>query len=144
MKRTGVSRAFSLLETLIAIFIIVMALLIMTQLMHTALQRGAVVEERLVGALCAQEKLEEIRAWATEPANFHSDWATYDNVVVQHPKYPAIQTRTTLSEQPISTPTRLLENAYVPAEQRVLRDACKGVTVECWWSVGGATDLSRG
>ena len=136
MGRGGSEKAFSLLETLIAIFIIVMALLIMTQLMHSALQRGTVVEERLLGALCAQEKLEEIRTWASEPVNFHGNWSTYDNVVTQNPDYPAIQTRTTLSEQPISTPSRLLENAYPVAKQRVLNNACKGVTVECWWGDG--------
>ena len=113
-----------------------MALLTMVQLMHSSLWRSSVVEERLQGALCAQQKLEEIRAWATEPANFYSDWSTYDNVVVAAPNYPSIQTTTTISDQPISSPSRLLETAYPPAEQRTLENVCQGVTVECRWGEG--------
>jgi type II secretory pathway pseudopilin PulG len=135
MRARG-ERAFSLLETLIALFIIVMALLIMTQLMHTALQRGTVVEKRLLGALCAQQKLEEIRAWALDATNFHGSWSTYDNVVSQNPQFPGLQTRTTLSDQPLSTPSRLLEEPYLATERRILPGACRGVTVECWWGSG--------
>lgn len=130
------SRAFSLLETLIAIFIIVMALLFVTRLMHQALQRGTAVERRLTATLCAQDKMEEIRAWAADPANFHSDWASYDGVTSTHPDYAGYQIRSSLSDQPLSTPSRLLEEVYPATQQRILEEACKGVTVECWWSDG--------
>ncbi|MCA9781601.1 MAG: hypothetical protein KC800_33010 [Candidatus Eremiobacteraeota bacterium] len=127
-------RAFSLLETLIAIFLIVMALLVVTRLMHQSLQRGTAVERRLTATLFAQDKLEEIRAWALDPGNFHGDWSSWDGATFTHPDFPDYQVRTSLSEQPLSTPSRLLEEVYPPDRQRILNEACKGVTVECWWS----------
>lgn len=135
--RVGTSaRGLSLLETLIALFIIVVALLMMTQLMHTSLRRGNASEQRLRAALCAQETLEEIRLWAANPDNFESTWSTYDNQTLIDPIFPEMQIRTTVADRVVATPSKLLEDDFPIAEQRLLEEACKRVTVECRWGNG--------
>jgi prepilin-type N-terminal cleavage/methylation domain-containing protein len=131
--RVGLRKGFSLLETLISLFIIVVALLMMTQLMHSSLRRGTVTQKRLQASLFAQQTLEEIRVWALAPNNFESDWSPYDDQLFIDPSFPGLETRTTLSDKDLASPSDLLEQDYPLVEQRALPLACKGVTVECSW-----------
>ena len=136
VRESGSTRpisGFSLLETLISFFIVVAALLTMAQLFHTSLSHGTRVEERQIGSLLAQEKLEEIRAWAADPDNYEGSWGIYDNKTFVVPAYPAFTVRTTLVDEVLASPSSLLEDNHPLAERRLMASACKDVTVECWW-----------
>lgn len=108
----------------------------MAQLMHTSMRRNSVTEQRLRAALCAQQKLEEVRAWASAPDNFEGPWTLYDNQVFTDSDFPGFQTRTTASVSTLMSPTSQWETESLLPEQRLLPEACRVVSVECWWGAG--------
>lgn len=123
----------TILETIIAFFIIVGALLVVVQLFHTSLQHGRIIEERLIGASLAERKLEEIRIWASDPDHFEGSWSLYDNQNFTYPGFESFTIRTTLTNPQHPTPNTLLEAAHPVSEQRLLAQSTKGVTVDCTW-----------
>jgi Tfp pilus assembly protein PilV len=126
-------QGLSMLETIIAFFIIVSALLVIAQLFHTSLKHGQITESRLIGATLCDRKLEEIRAWAGDPDNFEGSWVPYDNVTSTYPGFGNYRIRTTLSTPALWTPTSQLESVHPAVNQRTITKSTKGVTVECQW-----------
>jgi len=72
-----VKRGLSLVETLIACFLLSLAVLAVTVLFHTSMRYQRNLEIRGRALLLATKKLAEIRAWAKASANFASNWAPY-------------------------------------------------------------------
>lgn len=113
-----------------------MALLVMTQLIHSSLRRNAVTQKRMSAALFCQDKLEEIRIWARDPDNFHGDWAVYDNQIFSHPDFPGMELRTQVVQRDLASPTELWEQAHPPADRRILVEGSRTVDVDCSWDTG--------
>ena len=140
IKNTVVRRrelGFSILETLIALFIVLMSLLITVQLLHSSLQRSTTIRDRENGALYIQEKLEEIRVQATQPDIYEAGLTAFDNVVHTDPSFPDFQLRTTLNSFRPASPSYLLEEPYAALNgsdsRRILEDSCTRLTLDCWW-----------
>ncbi len=73
MRRPG----FSLLETVIAIFILICAFCVFAALQNFSLVQSARAERRTVAARLARNRLESLRAWANQGTNFDSgNWAS--------------------------------------------------------------------
>jgi type II secretory pathway pseudopilin PulG len=123
----------SILETIIAFFIITVAILIVTQLFHSSLRYGRVIEDRRLGALLAENKLEEVRRWASDPDNFESAWSVYDNTTSTYPTFEKYSITTTLSAPQLLTPNSGMEVIHPVIERRTIASSTRGVTVECVW-----------
>lgn len=57
-------RALTLVETIIAIFILIAGFLVMGAMFHVALQHTARMEARQLAVVLAEKKLEEIKGWS--------------------------------------------------------------------------------
>lgn len=126
-------RGLSLLETIISLFLMVAATLIVTQLFHTSLRHGNVTERRLLGAFLCDGKIEEIRAWASDPDNYEGTWAPYDNVTTTDPEYTDYQITTTLSNPSRLSPATDLESIHPVGDRKEVNESLRGVTVTCVW-----------
>jgi type II secretory pathway pseudopilin PulG len=106
----------SLVETVIALFLLVSAFTVVTNLLFRSTQALVRVEERAFAVSFAETVMDDIAVWAEDSDNFASDWAIWSNAtMVEYPGYVAKVTATT----PILfTPCRQLEIGKPAAERR--------------------------
>ena len=129
-------RGISILETLLALFIILVALLVTVQLLHSSLRRSLKVQDRVNASLFLQQKLEEIRVRAADPDDFEAGLTAYNNTIHSDPEYPGLQIRSTLADFVPASPSHRLESPYetpAPDSRRLLEESCYRLTLECWW-----------
>lgn len=126
------SRALSLLETVVAIFLLVGVLVVFARLIHTMLIYGVLAEQRSVASLAAQQKLEEIRDWANQGANFQGNWSTYDGQISTNPSFPGITLTCSVEDHVLSSPCTELESKA--SRPRQIVRSCKKVQVVARWS----------
>jgi hypothetical protein len=117
---------FTLLETIIASFLLLMGFLVSLQVFDAAIRYEASAETKSLAVLTASNKLEEIGAWNTQnhyPAGSipFSDWSHYQGVVssdILNPQFTI--TVTCLPVAPLFTPCTTFESVYLPAGPLVL------------------------
>lgn len=111
------TRGASLLEAIVAIFLLTGgSLACFTLLIQAFRYQGK--SNKLAGAtLFAEQSLENVRLWALEPANFDSDWALYSDGVFTSPLYPRLECRITTSDL-LATPRLTPGHRVVRAEVR--------------------------
>ena len=71
-------RGLSLAETVIALFVLVVACLGCVQMFHVGLRSGSVTEKRSVAAFLANKRLTQLQVWAKDATHF-STWSGYPN-----------------------------------------------------------------
>ncbi|MEW6282590.1 MAG: hypothetical protein AB1758_28530 [Candidatus Eremiobacterota bacterium] len=76
----ALSRGLSLLETVIALFILSAAIMLVVNLMHASLRHKARLEKRTQATLLASRVMAELRSWARDPINFATGWAGKDAI----------------------------------------------------------------
>ncbi|MGE0493377.1 MAG: hypothetical protein AB7S38_29485 [Vulcanimicrobiota bacterium] len=132
--RTG----FTLVEALIATFVITTALLLCIWLIDASLRHMAESERRQLGTVLAENALEEMRQFAD--ANFGAGLTSFDGVTRQHPEYPQFEVKTHAALQPLSSPCTSLEWDFTSGlgfpglERKVLEESAWLVEAEVSWS----------
>ncbi|MEW6284181.1 MAG: hypothetical protein AB1758_36545, partial [Candidatus Eremiobacterota bacterium] len=112
-------RALSLLETTVALFLLLVIVLLVVRLYHTAL-RYAMESERLVLATRFAEKVQaRVKAWAADPDNFRSTWTSWSSVT--DPDYPGMLARVERGEATLLSPCTSVETMFAPGERRLSR-----------------------
>lgn len=122
MRDTG---AFSLIETLIAFFILISAFAVFFRLYHGALDSSQRTERRIRAANVAQRQMAKLRAWSAEKsagAYGFDDWSTWVDTTFPDEEYPEYQVRIQTAFVPLTTPcTQLLTGATPLTMQRSTR-----------------------
>ncbi|MBS2037874.1 hypothetical protein JST97_23010 [bacterium] len=81
-------RGLSLAETVVALFVLVVACLGCVQMFHLGLRASAVSEKRAVAAFLANKRLTQVQVWAKDASHFAS-WSGYPNGPdSDFPEYP--------------------------------------------------------
>lgn len=113
-------RAVSLAETVIAIFILMAAIAVMTLTLHVGLRHQGHTERRMLAVQLARKKLAELRAWVRTPTtgsgrhfdDLLSDWKTF--VGSGDPDYPGYIVASTIVPHQLFSPCSSMEAPYVP------------------------------
>jgi hypothetical protein len=132
-------RGLTVVETIIASFLLVGGLLITVALFHTSLRYTAQAEQVVVATTLAQRTLNEMRSWARTPANYRSAWSPYHNITVADPQHPTFLIRTEVSQsggQPhplLASPCTSLDGLYPATQQRQLANSARRVRVTVTW-----------
>lgn len=129
MKKRGVSLA----EALIAIFMLVLALVVVSAILVQSSQLKRQANFRVSASRLARDRLEQVRNWAQTSANFRSDWSAVVGITTPMPGYVVDFT--------LETSTRL----YAPCTQmetsqpdaRALNRSLRQGLVTCTWPNSG-------
>lgn len=132
------NRGLSLVETLVAIFLLTGAAFASIALLMEAsrAQRLTTETQRALGF--AQQSLDRIEAWAREPANFASGWSIYADSSFPEPADPAfvVRIQANPSQPVLVSPNTSLEMAYAsPLQRRIASRACAVKATVSWLSV---------
>ncbi|MEW6278648.1 MAG: hypothetical protein AB1758_08515 [Candidatus Eremiobacterota bacterium] len=135
-------RGVTLVETLISIFLFSAALLISCNLFHAAMQYNRRADERQLAVRLAQNKLEEIVAWARGRSGSsynYDDWSTYAGVTGTFPEAPQLNYRIEVEISPLADPCSSFQSVALPDRQRSIE--ARRVHVRVWQS-GPAIELT--
>lgn len=136
---------FSLVEAIIASFLLLTSIAISVHLFDDSLQAEASSEQRIVAALVAESALAEVRREASR--DFSGLASRYDGQTWSLPDYPNFQIRTSLTLAELAVPCTELETQYsrsaaFPEPQgRYLSSSAAKVDVEVTWEDGGSQSV---
>lgn len=131
------SGAFSLIESVIAVFILgyaALSVLSLTQSGFVAQKRN---QEIAKANLVAQSVIADIRMWAENITNYKSGWSAYNTTITPagFPEY-RVTVRSHAAGRPIDSPCAELESQWAPTERgkRTMPNAIVPVELKITWS----------
>lgn len=137
VRSRGQRRGLSLMETLIAIFIITFAVLEMAALFHAALDGARRTKKVAVATTLANKRMEEIVYWASYDNHF-ANWSSIDGNQSSDSLYPDFLV--TSESEPLTqySPCSLTEQRFPVAEQRTMVSSARKVRVRVTWAPSDA------
>lgn len=105
-------RGYSLIEAILASFLLVFTFFLVSRLFNTGLQYSRKVEQRISAVQLAEKRMSEIRAWAKGTDNWSGPPSSETD-----PDYPEYKVAVQLVDTPLYSPSTRLEEAY-PADNR--------------------------
>lgn len=133
----------SLLETIMALFLLAAATLLIISLFHTALQRSRWSEQQTSARQIAERTLAEMRRWSAQ-GNFleSQDLVSWDGKKFPDPTQPEFEVAIRARMATLTSPCESLEVVYPLAQRRRMTRSAAQVQVTVSWS-GGRAGLSR-
>lgn len=134
----------SLVEVVVSIFLLLVGILVVVTLFHSALRRQQLTQKKATATLLARSLMAEMRGWARTPSNFDSNWAVYDGQVFVRPEYPGLRATVGVEEvgRTIYTPCSAMETPYLARAARMNRSVIP-VAVEVDWGQAGPQNRVR-
>ncbi len=126
-------RGFSLMETVIAIFVITFAVMIMAALFRSALDGAKRTRKIAIANVLADKRLQAIVHWAGQGNNF-SDWSSVDGASGPDSQFPDFNVRSDAEAQVVYSPCSESETRYPASDRRALYVSAKKVRVRVTWS----------
>ncbi len=127
----------SLVETLMAMVLLVFAFMLVFTLFHASLRYGLHVQQRVFASTIAARKMDEIRRWAWTKAptgwNFHSDWTDVSGVTAPDAEHAGFYTSVDALDATLDTPGSFFESGYPLAERRRLTASVQKVRIRVYW-----------
>lgn len=133
-------RGLGLIETVVAIFVLIAAMMILFGLFHRSLGLVNRIERRQLAATIAQRKLEEIKAWSRRRAGAYNfdDWSLYAGASGPDPLNPGFVTTVEVVDHPIYSASTSFES--IESEPKNLDESTKKVKVTVSYE-GGTLSL---
>lgn len=135
-------RAFSLVEAILASFLLLTAVIMSVSVFDSSLQAEASNEMRIVGALVAETAMAEVRQDANRDLSQVS--ALYDGKTWTYPQYPGFRVTSRVRNTELAIPCTVLESqynkdsAFPEPTGRYLDGSTKKVEVSVTWQDGGS------
>lgn len=137
-------RGLSLTETVVAIFLLSVAMLLVINLMHVSIRYQGMNRRQATGMLLAQKLLDAVRAWAWEAPggiyNYHASWAPWQGASLTDPDFPGYTAQ--VDAQPgsviLQSPCTGLESIYAPLNRRLTASVVP-VRVQVQWDANDPT-----
>jgi len=136
---------YSLVETIIASFILLLGFLVSIRLFNAAINYSGVSQMRGLAVLVGNKKLEEINAWnrsTHQPvgATPFSDWSAYNGATVADAVNPTISTTiTTTPVSPLYVPCTTFQAIVPTANQVTMVNCLERVDVQVNWNLQSLT-----
>ena len=138
-------RGMSLIETMIAFFLLSFGILLTTQLFLYSLRYTRQVEARQRAVLVAERSLQKIRDWAAQSSggqlNFHGNWAAYDGVTSVDPDEAEYQVHYEVQDAVLKAASQEFESLLPADQQGQMSSSARRVSVEVQWR-GGSLKLA--
>jgi hypothetical protein len=131
-------RGVSFGEAVVAIFLILSSVIVTVTLFHSGMRYASSSQRRALAAVYGRKVMQQIRGWARVPANFDSDWSTYNNVVLTDPDYPGMEAQVDCvpTGRELLCPASELERDYGPRANSMERSVVP-VRVQIDWGISG-------
>ncbi len=159
MRPSGVAKAFSLAETILACFVLITATLVSASLYDVALNHSARIDKRYRGAQAAERRLEEIRSWSVSQhgtngsLTFDQGWEAFHGVTIDDPEETSYSVTSTIEPFNLYSPSSefelanfaAMEDENVPegvTERRVLPASAYRVIVLATWGPSAAEQVT--
>ncbi len=129
------SRAFTLVEALISIFLIIASFLIVATLFHTGLRYVHRIEARNLAVLLAERRIEEMRTHARNRTGTEYGFANFSTFtgVATDPDFPGYEVSASVKDLTVFSPSE----GYEPTSgTRTLSRSMKQVRVTVTWDQG--------
>ena len=157
MDRSNRRRGSSLVETIVALVLLAGSLLLVTALLHRSNRYQQRSESLLEAGALADKVMGDIRVWATDPSNYSSNWATYNNQKVTDPDFPNLEALVDVQVggMKVFSPDNPTELAFVGSSREMQQgsvsvriQAARDVTssvgrITIWSTVAPPTPVSR-
>lgn len=131
------SRGFSIIEAVIAIFLLSFSALSVLSLTQTGFLAQKRNQEIVRANLVIQSVVADMRLWAEDIGNFQSSWAPY-NRTFSPPGYPdyKVRARAVATGRAIDSPCAELESQWEPTDRkkRTMPNAIVPVELTIYWS----------
>ena len=135
----GGRRGLSLIETLIALFIITFAVLEMAALFHSALEGSKRASQVSLASTIASKRMAEVIYWAGDGNNF-SNWTSIDGAEGPDTQFPDFLVRSDSEMSTQYSPCSLTELQFPLGQQRLLSSSLRKVRVRVTWAPSGPRD----
>ena len=132
-------RGLSLVETLIALFIITFAVLEMAALFHSALEGSKRAAKISLASTIASRRMSEILYWADDSGHF-ANWVSIDGAQGPDSQFPDFLVRSDSEFVTQYSPCSLTELRFPVGQQRVLSSSLRKVRVRVTWGPFGPRD----
>lgn len=129
-------RGITLVETLVAIFVLTLAVAFVGNLLHAGLRHQARSERKILAVQLGRKKLCLLRAWARTPTT--GSYYNFDQAVAAwvaqvgngDPEYPGLVVNATVVDQTLYSPCTTMEAPYVPlGNARSMTSSAKKVKI---------------
>ena len=134
MKKSKRSRrplAYSLMEAILASFLLIGVFLLVGKMFHRGLQYSSVVNERVTAVHIAEQQMARVRRQVEETG----EWTA---PVAEFPEHPEYKVDVRLDGVRLYSPSSKLEEAYPPSTRRTIGESSKKVSVIVSWGRGEA------
>lgn len=128
-------KGYTLIEAIIASFVLVAAFFMVSTLFQAGLRYTTRVEKRVVATQLAENRLGALREWART----QNDWSGFPSG--NDPDFPGYSISVSLQDQPLFAPGSELELAH-PAQPRRMSNTAKQAIIEVRWDSTGRYVLS--
>lgn len=125
------TRGYSLLEAVLASFLLVCTFFMVSRLFHTGLQYATKVENRMEAVQVAEQRMAELRRWAKTTRT----WTGFPNGPVDG--YERYEVSVTLVNETLYCPSTELEKAFPSDNRRELSRVAKRANVLVRWGTAG-------
>jgi hypothetical protein len=135
----------SLAEAIMAIFVLLSGVVVMTRLFHTGLRYQSLVENQSIASMLAERQMERIRGWSR---NYHlaqpfTDWTLCPGLGAPFtdPDFPNFQITVAAVAHSIYSPCSLFETLEDPSDRRQISASVQRVSVQVQWGNGLRHDV---
>ena len=134
-------RALTLAEAILAVFVLMSGVVVLTRLFHTSIRYQTLVDDQLLAAMMAERQLEQIRGWSRQvhgcPGGTQdfADWSGCPGASAPTPdgEFPAFTVEVQHQAQVIYSPCSLFEDLYPASEQRRISSSVRRVLIRVSW-----------
>lgn len=124
--------AFSLIEAIIAAFLLLTSLLVVAALVDSSLQTQAKAEQYLFASMVASTELDKLRGYSERFGLEHLDGFEGQSFVSEADS--AFRVTLKVSPYPLPVPNSSLESDFPEGSRRIFRDSTRFVQVRVAWS----------
>jgi Tfp pilus assembly protein PilE len=127
-------RGYSLLEVVIALFLLGTSTLFVVNIFHVALQRSRSSEAQTTARLLVEQKWSELRAWAADNYIEEASLSSIDGEVTQSAEHSGFEVKVSATPWILHSPSKEFEMARAEEERRTIEDCVASVEVTATWS----------
>ncbi len=120
-------RGSSLVETILAVFILVIAVSFTALSFHRSLRYQNTIQRKAQGIAFSETIVDQVREWAQTPANFGGPWTAWNSVTL--PDYPGFEARVREGWTPLTAPCTQIALGKLVTDRQLMANSMKQLDV---------------
>lgn len=120
-------RGSSLVETILAVFILVIAVSFTALSFHRSLRYQNTIQRKAQGIAFSETVIDQVREWAQTPANYSGPWTSWSSFTL--PDYPGFEARIRQDWTTLTAPCSQIALGKLVAERQEMNNSMKRLDV---------------